>query len=206
MKVKLFIGGISAVVFMATWPILLLSQLLPFYTGAFERYQVYASFEQPEQAPDQFPQILEFIRPPFDSELDPEWYSEEDILHMQDVRNIFIALYVACVAGAIGLIATIVVFEKGKRPRLLRSVKRSWSAFVLVTLLLGLLSSVFWEELFTAFHQVLFPTNDFWLLNPESSNLIKYLPSLVFQELFALLVAIYLLQRFVVSMFRLENE
>lgn len=47
----------------------------------------------------------------------------------------------------------------------------------------GLLAAFTWPQSFILFHQILFPQNTYWLLDPASSNLIKFLPNQIFQEL-----------------------
>lgn len=159
-------------------PILLLSQLRPYYFNAFDRYEVPIPLSERYH----FDEILNYLLPAPYSIPSPRFFSYEDIQHMHDVRNIFLILYcVLCVC------AVSIVFLKAKVKTpvkiLLNQSFKIHFVFCFLLSVFGFLGALTWPQSFIVFHQILFPQNNYWLLDPATSNLIKFLPNQIFQEL-----------------------
>ena len=111
-----------------------------------------------------------------------EAFSEKELLHMQDVRNLFslcrsILLFSALIV-AVCLALSLFRF----RPMLFFLAR----GYVSISLLIAVLGSVLavWAavdfiSLFTLFHHLFF-TNDLWLLNPKQDLLLQLMPTSFF--------------------------
>jgi integral membrane protein (TIGR01906 family) len=174
--------SISILIWVLILPILILANLYPYFYSAFDRYGIYSNFADASSANSKFSEVLDYINFPFNTELDPEFFSTEDILHMQDVRNIFIVVNLVFL---ITLVSSLILFfiQKPILQKLVQSLSKYVFAFLLLVSLLGIILFFTWNSSFNLFHQVLFPYNNYWQLDPSSSNLIKYLPEQIFQEL-----------------------
>ena len=172
-------------------PIIVLTFLMPYYTDAFARYHVYDSFTASQGSVEilnaRFGKVLAYIQPPFNSVLDHSFFSAEDIKHMQDVQAIFVYLYVVlAIAICTQIASTVFLMLKSYRDdtaRLLAVTERATGIILILIIVFGLIFLLTWDRSFILFHQVLFPNNTYWNLDPATSNLIKFLPGNIFQEL-----------------------
>jgi integral membrane protein (TIGR01906 family) len=172
-----------------TLPIVIIANLRPLYFQRFSDYHVYQNFQFPNSEVDrQFQSVLNYVAPPFNSTLDPKFFSSEDILHMRDVKAVLAIIYLIF----FGSLIFVIVGLKGKLPA--PGIAKYWTVFLGVIGVLGIISLLFWDQLFTFFHKVIFPFNDYWLLDPASSNLIKYFLNPIFQELFLLLICLWTIE------------
>ncbi len=194
---KLNITSAAWAIILFLLPIIVVSLFRPYYYWSFDRYEVYQNFDRPEAAPAFFGQVLGTIRPPFSEVLDHRWFSTEDIIHMQDVQNIFVVIYVvALLALAIALGG---VFKMQRKYELRERLEKIWGTFIAIISLISLASFFLWNQAFTFFHETLFPNNQFWMLDPSTSNLIKYLPEVMFQELLVIVIALWIVEWLVLN-------
>lgn len=136
---------------------------------------------------DKWGQVVGQINPPFNSALDPTFFSPEDVMHMGDVRNVFIAIYIVLtvatllVLSSTRFLTTTTPLPTGQAgPTSLVTISIWFLVLMVIVVLFAVLD---WQTFFNLLHQVVFPYNTFWQLDPATSNLIKYLPSEVFQKL-----------------------
>jgi integral membrane protein (TIGR01906 family) len=188
---------------MLIWPIALLTYISPYYINAFERYNVYAAFggKYPnEQINTEFQSVLTFVQPGSSSSLDPKYYSYEDLAHMQDVQRIFQNVYLI---GFVALIISLVTFTFMHRMEfgILTALNKTGKYFqegILAVVVVILLFLAFWQYTFVGIHQLLFPGNNYWQLDPRTSNLIKYLPAQIFQELLLIYIIVVMIEFLVI--------
>jgi integral membrane protein (TIGR01906 family) len=111
-----------------------------------------------------------------------EAFSEKELLHMQDVRNLFslcrsLLLFCALIV-IVGLAMSLFRF----RP-MLAVLARGYvrvSLFVAVLgVILAIWSAIDFLSLFRLFHKLFF-TNDLWLLNPKQDLLVQLMPTSFF--------------------------
>lgn len=198
------LGTLSSLIVMLIWPIGLLTYITPYYTNAFTRYNVYINFKEslkPEQINSEFAGVLEFLHPLSTTSLDATYFSYEDITHMQDVRNIFRNLYIV---GLISLVISGVIFMVLHRAQMgilnsLAKTRKYIQEGILVVVLSVLLFLAFWQYTFIGIHKLLFSNNNYWQLDPKTSNLIKYLPPQIFQELLVIYIAVIMIEFLIVS-------
>lgn len=107
-----------------------------------------------------------------------EAFSEKELAHMQDVRNLFAlcrTISQVCLA-ALFLMALAVFRFNDLRAPLARSYLFTSLGIVLLAGALAVWAAVDFHTLFTDFHHLFF-TNDLWLLNPYQDLLLQLMPT-----------------------------
>ena len=154
----------------------------------------------------QFQTVLDYLLPFSGTELNPDLFSTEDILHMQDVQwwfGLVWVLFVICLSGYFLLhlftntnqaerreLRTEATSKTGSPTSILKNsspIKLFALGFLAIIIAWALLD---FNSFFVAFHRVVFPNNEYWSLDPRTSNLIKFLPWQIFAELLALWIVI----------------
>lgn len=109
-------------------------------------------------------------------------FSNKELLHLQDVQNLFVLAHRASIAGIFMMIVTIfmMIFAlKGnaidKAFIIARSFKLALGFSIMVLLAASVLASLDFYTAFTMMHRFVF-TNDLWLLNPQTDLLIQLMP------------------------------
>lgn len=128
--------------------------------------------------------LLEYLKG--NTQLDSTWYSNKDILHMVDVKNLYdFSMYFAILLITLTLILLVITYIIDKTYFLYTPIKIFNKVFIIFFIIIVLLTitaiqnfNYFWIK----FHEIIF-TNDLWLLDPRESNLIKMVPEEFFFEL-----------------------
>ena len=132
-------------------------------------------------------------------QLNTDWFSEKDILHMVDVQNLYTfshSIMIYCFITFILSTIIIILILRGKS--LLYITKIFNKVLLLFIVLVGGLSAVIaynFSSFWIKFHTTLF-SNDLWLLSPNESNLIKMVPEEFFISLITKII-IYILILFI---------
>ena len=132
-------------------------------------------------------------------QLNTDWFSEKDILHMVDVQNLYTFshnIMIYCFITFILSTIIIILILRGKS--LLYITKIFNKVLLLFIVLVGGLSAVIaynFNSFWIKFHTTLF-SNDLWLLSPSESNLIKMVPEDFFVNLIIRII-IYILILFI---------
>lgn len=132
-------------------------------------------------------------------QLNTDWFSEKDILHMVDVQNLYTfshSIMIYCFITFILSTIIIILILRGKS--LLYITKIFNKVLLLFIVLVGGLSAVIaynFNSFWIKFHTTLF-SNDLWLLSPNESNLIKMVPEDFFVNLIVKII-IYILILFI---------
>lgn len=132
-------------------------------------------------------------------QLNTDWFSEKDILHMVDVQNLYTFshnIMIYCLLTLIISTIIIILILRGKS--LLYITKIFNKVLLLFIVLVGGLSAVIaynFNSFWIKFHTTLF-SNDLWLLSPSESNLIKMVPEEFFISLITKII-IYILILFI---------
>lgn len=132
-------------------------------------------------------------------QLNTDWFSEKDILHMVDVQNLYTFshnIMIYCFITFILSTIIIILILRGKS--LLYITKIFNKVLLLFIVLVGGLSAVIaynFNSFWIKFHTTLF-SNDLWLLSPNESNLIKMVPEEFFINLITKII-IYILILFI---------
>ncbi len=119
-------------------------------------------------------------------------FNERETLHMQDVRNLFLSArlagYIALAAGAV-VLALIFIFSRDRRGLFSGYLLGNW-IFLGAVALIAVYAALDFYSFWTNFHHVFF-TNDLWLLDPATDNLILMVPQQFFSDLVFKIVAIF---------------
>ena len=132
-------------------------------------------------------------------QLNTDWFSEKDILHMVDVQNLYTfshSIMIYCFSTFI--LSTIIIILNLRGKSLLYITKIFNKVLLLFIVLVGGLSAVIaynFNSFWIKFHTTLF-SNDLWLLSPNESNLIKMVPEEFFISLITKII-IYILILFI---------
>ena len=102
------------------------------------------------------------------------FYDADERSHLRDAR---LLLGVFLVAGGISLfgLAAALVRWPGRRAAAWRVIGRAGLGTALTVLLIGLVSLVAFDSLFTLFHQVFFPGGN-WAFDPATQRLVQLYP------------------------------
>ena len=129
-------------------------------------------------------------------QLNTDWFSEKDILHMVDVQNLYTfshSIMIYCFITFILSTIIIILILRGKS--LLYITKIFNKVLLLFIVLVGGLSVVIaynFNSFWIKFHTTLF-SNDLWLLSPSESNLIKMVPEEFFISLITKIITYILI-------------
>ncbi len=110
-----------------------------------------------------------------------EAFSEKELTHMQDVRNLFFlcrTVFLVCLATLFLLTLAVFRFKELRTP-LARAYLFTGIGAVLLLGVLAFWAAVDFHTLFTGFHHLFF-TNDLWLLNPYQDLLLQLMPTVFF--------------------------
>lgn len=183
--IRYLLGGYAAIfILIIITPIILISNLTPYFYNRFEHYQVYQEFREGyNQVQQNFNQLINYINLRT-SKLDSSFFSDEDIWHMQDVRKLYELAYFLVFN------ALLFLFLFAKQIPIYKIANQVSKFTILIISLLSLISIWDFNFLFIKFHQLSF-NNDYWMLDPSTSNLIKYFPVAIFKEICVILLVIW---------------
>ena len=138
--------------------------------------------------------------------LNLDWYTDKDILHMQDVRTLYSLSYKTMIffiiVFTISTILLIILCKKRTIFYITNTFNKVLLAFIIVIGILSCIISYNFTSFWIKFHQLLF-SNDLWLLSPDESNLIQMVP----EEFFISLITTIILHIFMlfISLFILNT-
>ena len=129
--------------------------------------------------------------------LNRNWFSDKDILHMIDVKNLYnVSFKVMIFCLIIFVITTVIIIITKKTKTLLYITKTFNKTLVIFILLIAILTGIIaynFNSFWIRFHTILF-SNDLWLLSPDESNLIKMVP----EEFFISLITRIIIHIFII--------
>jgi integral membrane protein (TIGR01906 family) len=104
-------------------------------------------------------------------------FNDREVAHMEDVQALiqfFLRMQVIAAAAVVVRLAFAVIFDRAAAP-LGRDMLWSTGLMVALVVLVGVLSLLDFDALWTRFHQIAF-RNDLWQLDPNSDYLIMLFP------------------------------
>ena len=129
-------------------------------------------------------------------------FNQKEVVHMHDVKKLVRGVYWVGVGSALFIVGFIAVGFYLHRRAFWRTLARLglFGAGVTVglTLLVGLMSLVSFDFLFTLFHELSF-ANDFWQLDPRRDFLVMMFPSGFWFDAAMLVVGLVVLQAAIVA-------
>ena len=188
---SLFISSILAVIFYVCFD-------LNFYKDFYQKENLPSSIgTSSDNLINNTQNLLNYLNKK--EQLNTDWFSEKDILHMVDVQNLYTfshSIMIYCFITFILSTIIIILILRGKS--LLYITKIFNKVLLLFIVLIGGLSAVIaynFNSFWIKFHTTLF-SNDLWLLSPNESNLIKMVPEEFFISLITKII-IYILILFI---------
>ncbi|MCA9379967.1 DUF1461 domain-containing protein [Candidatus Dojkabacteria bacterium] len=186
-----FFSVLLGILFLLT-PLLFFANNSKYYIFRFDNYGVYEEFSKVSvdktTLDKEFENLILHLSP-LSKDLNGSFYSTEDILHLYDVKNMLTALYFLFTISLISIIA----IYRSKRNTINLNLAKKYSLFYIIALtILGLISIFNFDNFFTSIHELSF-SNDYWLLDPKSSNLIKFFPQNLFLEVLVIIIITNLL-------------
>lgn len=163
------------------------------YKKLYEKYEVYSNSIYVKEELDSkkaeliTDEILDYLNDKKDK-LEGHNFSKEEVVHMKDVKNIFLIMRrIAQIFGAIILIEIIL-----GRLKYIKSLLGNY-VISLVSFLVFLFISIYnFDRAFIIFHKLLF-RNDYWMLNPYDSIIINMFPQEIFMYFFIKISFLFLL-------------
>ena len=132
--------------------------------------------------------------------LDSSWFSKKDILHMVDVKNLYLTANLILTTLTILIIALFIILAIIFKREYFICLNFLFSKIIVLAFLLlfflSVIASIDFNFFWISFHKIFF-SNDLWLLSPSESNLIKMFP----EDFFFLLVKKIII--YIVSFFAL---
>ena len=188
---SLFISSILAVIFYVCFD-------LNFYKNFYQKENLASSIgTSSDNLINNTQNLLNYLNKK--EQLNTDWFSEKDILHMVDVQNLYTFshnIMIYCFITFILSTIIIILILRGKS--LLYITKIFNKVLLLFIVLIGGLSTIIaynFNSFWIKFHTTLF-SNDLWLLSPNESNLIKMVPEEFFISLITKII-IYILILFI---------
>ena len=185
---SLFISSILAVIFYVCFD-------LNFYKDFYQKENLSSSIgTSSDNLINNTQNLLNYLNKK--EQLNTDWFSEKDILHMVDVQNLYTfshSIMIYCFITFILSTIIIILILRGKS--LLYITKIFNKVLLLFIVLVGGLSAVIaynFNSFWIKFHTTLF-SNDLWLLSPNESNLIKMVPEEFFISLITKIITYILI-------------
>ena len=123
--------------------------------------------------------------------LDSSWFSNTDIAHMVDVKNLYIYNKETLIACTVIFILTSLVLAFTLKKNTLYFISSHFNSILLsifsTVVILSMFAAFNFSDFWFTFHKLLF-SNDLWLLDPAESNLIKMVPEEFFIKLVSRIV------------------
>ena len=132
-----------------------------------------------------------------------DFFNEQDLFHMQDVREIFITVFNFNWFLIISLIILLLIFVyiKGDWKNILPNFYFiNLFLFFIVSLIVFIFCLVDFEGMFYFFHSILFD-NNLWLFQPQSDLMIQLFPLEFFKDFGVRLVMIFIVFIFLLTLF-----
>jgi integral membrane protein (TIGR01906 family) len=197
-KILGVILSISVFLFLLTSALHVVSFDMRIYEQAFERYGIAEDLDVDIDTLMVYTDLLtSYLKGEVDSPnlittvrgVEGPLYGEREILHLVDVRDLFaLSFTVRNISMAIALASLALILKARAVSGAARAYMYSSLAIMSLLLLLGILAAVDFERYFTYFHLISF-SNDLWLLDPATENLIRLFPEPFFADV-ALRVAV----------------
>lgn len=120
-------------------------------------------------------------------------FNEKEILHMEDVQDLFNLARMIKYIGIIGIIISTYYFLKKKKLKLLaKTLFYGLFSNHIILAIIGFLAYTDFNKYFTYFHLIFF-SNDLWILDPRTDLMIQMLPEVFFFTMAAKIMMYFLI-------------
>ena len=185
LKLRLTIYWISFALIILILPIVIILNLKTYFFSRFEINSVYEEFSKylidEVTVKSKFVEVIDYLHLQTNS-LDVNFFSIEDRLHLKDIRVIIITLY-----SILLLSLAITLIRRKEIKDNIKTLTRISTYYLTILIPFLLLINHYYDYFFTLAHRIVF-SNEYWLLDPRTSNLIKMFPQNIFYEIFQIVV------------------
>lgn len=122
-----------------------------------------------------------------------DFFNEQDRLHMEDVKNLFLGgLKIRTIVwiGAAVLLIVLAIKKAALGNLLWKAYSVALGVFFAALTFLGVAFAIDFTACFTVFHEIFF-TNDLWMFDPASDYMIRMLPEGFFSDMVMRIVIIF---------------
>lgn len=173
--IKKMLNILAVFVFLLLIPINLFSFDKDFYFSEFNKYRIYNEFNRDVNL--EFEKVLSYIEN--GEKIEGEFFNNKEKEHLIDVRRLFIVKDTIIIGS---LITLFILSFNLKKKEFLDNLKIGGIATLIFVIILGIISLIDFNSFFIKFHEIFF-TNNLWMLNPDTDNLIKLLPKEIFFDI-----------------------
>jgi len=173
---KLYVGiaSLPFTLFLFLLPFSLLSTNFTFYTFLFKYSGTYTYFENSVIPQQRAQEIIQYLQGKVTT-LDPTFFSNQAILHMQDVQQLFSFLKLLFLTSILLITMTTIVLLIKKSMKSLSYIFLTTGISTMIIPFCILFLSLFsWNTSFTFFHKLFF-SNNYWLFS-SSDTLVQLFP------------------------------
>ncbi len=121
-------------------------------------------------------------------------YSDDEISHMKDVKNLYESAMIVRNGSCIGLLFLFIILLVDNRKEIVEvctyAYIRVYTAFLFLLSALLLYATIDFTAVWTMFHKLLF-TNDLWLMDANTSLMIQMLEEKVFFDLVFMVLGVF---------------
>jgi len=150
------------------------------YEKAFSQLGVYQNFS-PERVAGQTENLFAYLNNA--AEIDQSFYTVRELVHLQDIKKILLALkIISAIIAAIFLAGSYLSWHGLGKEQTVRNIFWAGSFSLIFYLAAAVLLAKFFEPAFLWLHRLLFQ-NDFWQLDPAVESLIVIFPPALFAAL-----------------------
>ncbi|NUM25818.1 MAG: TIGR01906 family membrane protein [Candidatus Buchananbacteria bacterium] len=171
----ILLASIDASIFDSRW-----------YEKQFTKNNIYQTLDA-KRVTDQTENLFSYLKN--ENSLDSQYYTNREVTHLTDIKNIINILQITTFISLAGLVSgLLLIYQREKKAALIKILSIAAVTAIVFYTSLGLLITYNFDQFFSILHQLSF-RNDFWLLDPTTENLINIFPPNLFAALGSTIIA-----------------
>jgi integral membrane protein (TIGR01906 family) len=141
-----------------------------------------------------------------DELLNVDIYSDKEIAHMKDVKNLIMLVLTLGKYSAVIFLIFSFLLNNYFAVSITSLLKNSLFIFISFSVILALAFGLFFNQVFLLFHELSF-SNDLWILNPNSDYLLMMFPEVFFRDVAVMIILLsFIIHSFLYVFVRLLNK
>lgn len=122
-----------------------------------------------------------------DELLNVDIYSDKEIAHMKDVKNLISLVLSVGKYSAVSFLIFLFFLNNYFSVSIASLLKKSLLIFISLSIILALAFGLFFNQVFLLFHELSF-SNDLWILNPNTDYLLMMFPEVFFRDVAVMII------------------
>jgi|TARA_B100001094_G_scaffold269022_1_gene273015 integral membrane protein (TIGR01906 family) len=122
-----------------------------------------------------------------DELLNVDIYSDKEIAHMKDVKNLISLVLSVGKYSAVSFLIFFFFLNNYFSVSIASLLKKSLLIFISFSIILALAFGLFFNQVFLLFHELSF-SNDLWILNPNTDYLLMMFPEVFFRDVAVMII------------------